>query len=166
LLSNDFNLTGKYLKMVFNYSSISDETNISLLINQTDISYENHTDEGIEGTTTFFIQVLNDDDKEEILNFEVEMKFFLKNILFQHGFNFQILPNDVFVKDIPYCSVEIIDKTKLFDWIDDSLFLTLGIKQFSLFKEFINLNEYFNYKKEIILNVNENYYEFYGRPKI
>ena len=166
LLSNDFNLTGKYLKMVFNYSSISDETNISLLINQTDISYENHTDEGIEGTTTFFIQVLNDDDKEEILNFEVEMKFFLKNILFQHGFNFQILPNDVFVKDIPYCSVEIIDKTTLIDWIDDSLFLTLGIKQFSLFKEFINLNEYFNYKKEIILNVNENYYEFYGRPKI
>lgn len=90
----------------------------------------------------------------------------MKNIFFQHGFNFQILSKDVTVKDIVNSSVELIDKNTLIEWINDSLFLTLGIKQFSLFKEFINLNEYFNYKKEITLNVDENFYIFSGKPKI
>ena len=166
LISNKFKLSGEYLKKIFNCSSISDNTTISLLVNQTDISYENHTNEGIEGTTTFLVQVNNDDDEEEILSFDANIKFILKNILLQHGFNFQILPNDVIVTDITNCSVELIDKDSLIDWINDSLSLTLGIKQFSLFKEFINLNEYFNNKKEIVLNVDGNYYEFSGKPNI
>ena len=166
LISNKFKLSGEYLKKIFNCSSISDNTTISLLVNQTDISYENHTNEGIEGTTTFLVQVNNDDEKEEILSFDANIKFILKNILLQHGFNFQILPNDVIVTDITNCSVELIDKDSLIDWINDSLSLTLGIKQFSLFKEFIDLNEYFNNKKEIVLNVDGNYYEFSGKPNI
>lgn len=166
LISNKFKLSGEYLKKIFNCSSISDNTTISLLVNQTDISYENHTNEGIEGTTTFLVQVNNDDEKEEILSFDANIKFILKNILLQHGFNFQILPNDVIVTDITNSSVELIDKDNLIDWINDSLSLTLGIKQFSLFKEFINLNEYFNNKKEIVLNVDGNYYEFSGKPNI
>ena len=166
LISNLFELKGANLKKVFNTSSVLDDTNISLLINQTGISFENHSNEGIQGTTTFLVEVINDDDKTEILTFEADLNFFLKNIFFQHGFNFQILSKDVTVKDITNSSVELIDKNTLIEWINDSLFLTLGIKQFSLFKEFINLNEYFNYKKEIILNVDENFYIFSGKPKI
>ena len=165
-ISNLFELKGANLKKVFNIPSVLDDTNISLQINQTEISFENHTNEGIQGTTTFLVEVINDDDKTEILTFEADLNFFLKNIIFQHGFNFQILSKDVIVKDITNSSVELIDKNTLIEWINDSLFLTLGIKQFSLFKEFINLNEYFNYKKEITLNVNENYYIFSGKPKI
>ena len=165
-ISNIIELKGANLKKVFNISSVLDDTNISLQINQTEISFENHTNEGIQGTTTFLVEVINDDDKTEILTFEAVLNFFLKNIIFQHGFNFQILSKDVTVKDITNSSVELIDKNTLIEWINDSLFLTLGIKQFSLFKEFINLNEYFNYKKEITLNVNENFYIFSGKPKI
>ena len=165
-ISNLIELKGANLKKVFNISSVLDDTNISLQINQTEISFENHSNEGIQGTTTFLVEVINDDDKTEILTFEADLNFFLKNIIFQHGFNFQILSKDVTVKDITNSSVELIDKNTLIEWINDSLFLTLGIKQFSLFKEFINLNEYFNYKKEITLNVNENYYIFSGKPKI
>ena len=165
-ISNLIELKGANLKKVFNIPSVLDDTNISLQINQTEISFENHTNEGIQGTTTFLVEVINDDDKTEILTFEADLNFFLKNIIFQHGFNFQILSKDVTVKDITNSSVELIDKNTLIEWINDSLFLTLGIKQFSLFKEFINLNEYFNYKKEIILNVNENFYIFSGKPKI
>ena len=165
-ISNLIELKGANLKKVFNIPSVSDDTNISLQINQTEISFENHTNEGIQGTTTFLVEVINDDDKTEILTFEAVLNFFLKNIIFQHGFNFQILSKDVTVKDIINSSVELIDKNTLIEWINDSLFLTLGIKQFSLFKEFINLNEYFNYKKEITLNVNENFYIFSGKPKI
>ena len=166
LISNLFELKGANLKKVFNTPSVLDDTNISLLINQTGISFENHSNEGIQGTTTFLVEVINDDDKTEILSFEADLNFFLKNIFFQHGFNFQILSKDVTVKDIVNSSVELIDKNTLIEWINDSLFLTLGIKQFSLFKEFINLNEYFNYKKEITLNVDENFYIFSGKPKI
>lgn len=165
-ISNLIELKGANLKKVFNIPSVLDDTNISLQINQTEISFENHTNEGIQGTTTFLVEVINDDDKTEILTFEADLNFFLKNIIFQHGFNFQILSKDVTVKDITNSSVELIDKNTLIEWINDSLFLTLGIKQFSLFKEFINLNEYFNYKKEITLNVNENFYIFSGKPKI
>ena len=165
-ISNLIELKGANLKKVFNIPSVLDDTNISLQINQTEISFENHTNEGIQGTTTFLVEVINDDDKTEILTFEADLNFFLKNIIFQHGFNFQILSKDVKVKDIINSSVELIDKNTLIEWINDSLFLTLGIKQFSLFKEFINLNEYFNYKKEITLNVNENFYIFSGKPKI
>ena len=165
-ISNLIELKGANLKKVFNIPSVLDDTNISLQINQTEISFENHTNEGIQGTTTFLVEVINDDDKTEILTFEAVLNFFLKNIIFQHGFNFQILSKDVTVKDIINSSVELIDKNTLIEWINDSLFLTLGIKQFSLFKEFINLNEYFNYKKEITLNVNENFYIFSGKPKI
>ncbi len=165
-ISNLFELKGANLKKVFNITSVLDDTNISLQINQTEISFENHTNEGIQGTTTFLVEVINDDDKTEILTFEAVLNFFLKNIIFQHGFNFQILSKDVTVKDITNSSVELIDKNTLIEWINDSLFLTLGIKQFSLLKEFINLNEYFNYKKEITLNVNENFYIFSGKPKI
>ena len=165
-ISNLIELKGANLKKVFNIPSVLDDTNISLQINQTEISFENHSNEGIQGTTTFLVEVINDDDKTEILTFEADLNFFLKNIIFQHGFNFQILSKDVTVKDITNSSVELIDKNTLIEWINDSLFLTLGIKQFSLFKEFINLNEYFNYKKEITLNVNENYYIFSGKPKI
>ena len=165
-ISNLIELKGANLKKVFNIPSVLDDTNISLQINQTEISFENHTNEGIQGTTTFLVEVINDDDKTEILTFEADLNFFLKNIIFQHGFNFQILSKDVTVKDIINSSVELIDKNTLIEWINDSLFLTLGIKQFSLFKEFINLNEYFNYKKEITLNVNENFYIFSGKPKI
>ncbi len=165
-ISNLIELKGANLKKVFNITSVLDDTNISLQINQTEISFENHTNEGIQGTTTFLVEVINDDDKTEILTFEADLNFFLKNIIFQHGFNFQILSKDVTVKDITNSSVELIDKNTLIEWINDSLFLTLGIKQFSLFKEFINLNEYFNYKKEITLNVNENFYIFSGKPKI
>ena len=165
-ISNLIELKGVNLKKVFNISSVLDDTNISLQINQTEISFENHSNEGIQGTTTFLVEVINDDDKTEILTFEADLNFFLKNIIFQHGFNFQILSKDVTVKDITNSSVELIDKNTLIEWINDSLFLTLGIKQFSLFKEFINLNEYFNYKKEITLNVNENFYIFSGKPKI
>ena len=165
-ISNLIELKGANLKKVFNIPSVLDDTNISLQINQTEISFENHSNEGIQGTTTFLVEVINDDDKTEILTFEADLNFFLKNIIFQHGFNFQILSKDVTVKDITNSSVELIDKNTLIEWINDSLFLTLGIKQFSLFKEFINLNEYFNYKKEITLNVNENFYIFSGKPKI
>ena len=165
-ISNLIELKGANLKKVFNIPSVLDDTNISLQINQTEISFENHSNEGIQGTTTFLVEVINDDDKTEILTFEADLNFFLKNIIFQHGFNFQILSKDVTVKDIINSSVELIDKNTLIEWINDSLFLTLGIKQFSLFKEFINLNEYFNYKKEITLNVNENFYIFSGKPKI
>ena len=165
-ISNLIELKGANLKKVFDIPSVSDDTNISLQINQTEISFENHTNEGIQGTTTFLVEVINDDDKTEILTFEAVLNFFLKNIIFQHGFNFQILSKEVTVKDIINSSVELIDKNTLIEWINDSLFLTLGIKQFSLFKEFINLNEYFNYKKEITLNVNENFYIFSGKPKI
>ena len=165
-ISNLIELKGANLKKVFDIPSVLDDTNISLQINQTEISFENHTNEGIQGTTTFLVEVINDDDKTEILTFEADLNFFLKNIIFQHGFNFQILSKDVTVKDIINSSVELIDKNTLIEWINDSLFLTLGIKQFSLFKEFINLNEYFNYKKEITLNVNENFYIFSGKPKI